>query len=49
MAAVLTDDENVDDKIEIIDVNVPLIFEPSTTAPVYLNGSFAAIPYTEFW
>lgn len=23
--------------------------EPRTTAPVYLNGSLAAIPYTVFW
>lgn len=30
-------------------MKVPLIFEPNTTAPVYLNGNLAAIPNTEFW
>lgn len=49
MAAVRFDDENSDAKILIIVVNVPLIFDPNTTAPVYLNGNLAAIPYTEFW
>lgn len=44
MAAVRSDDVKYEDNMEIIDVNVPLIFEPSTTAPVYLNGSLAAIP-----
>lgn len=49
MAAVRADDEKYKLKMEIIDVNAPLIFDPSTTAPVYLNGNFAAIPYTQFW
>lgn len=49
MAAVRTDDVYNLLRIKTIDVNVPLIFEPNTTAPVYLNGNFAAIPYTEFW
>lgn len=49
MAAVRLDDVYTLLRIKTIDVNVPLIFEPNTTAPVYLNGSFAAIPYTEFW
>lgn len=49
MAAVRYDVVNDEHKISRIDVNVPLIFAPSTTAPVNLNGSLAAIPYTEFW
>lgn len=49
MAAVRTDDAKYVLRMAIIDVKVPLIFEPNTTAPVYLNGNFAAIPYTEFW
>lgn len=48
MAAVRSDDVNDELNMEMIAVNVPLIFEPSTTAPVYLNGNLAAIPYTEF-
>lgn len=48
MAAVLTDEANCELNIEITDAKVPLILDPSTTAPVYLNGSLAAIPYTEF-
>lgn len=39
----------VEDKIEIIAVNVPLMFDPKTTAPVYFIGSFAAIPKIVFW
>lgn len=49
MAAVRTDDVYSLVRMKTIDVNVPLIFEPNTTAPVYLNGNFAAMPYTEFW
>lgn len=49
MAAVWTDDVYNLVRMKTTDVNVPLIFEPNTTAPVYLNGNFAAIPYTEFW
>lgn len=48
MAAVRTDDAKHMHKIDTIDVNVPLIFEPNITAPIYLNGNFALIPYTEF-
>lgn len=43
-----TDDVKYELKIEMIAVNVPLILEPRTTAPVYFAGNFAAIPYTEF-
>lgn len=49
MAAVRTDDVYSLVSMNTTDVNVPLIFEPNTTAPVYLNGNLAAIPYTEFW
>lgn len=49
MAAVRTDDVYNLLRMKTIDVKVPLTFEPNTTAPVYLNGSFAAMPYTEFW
>lgn len=49
MAAVLSDDMNEELIMATTDVNVPLILEPSTTAPVYFNGSLAAIPYTQFW
>lgn len=44
MAAVRSDDVNDELNIDMIVVNVPLMFEPSTTAPVYLNGNLAAIP-----
>lgn len=44
MAAVRTDFENISLMIEMIAVKVPLMLEPNTTAPVYLKGSFAAIP-----
>lgn len=49
MAAVRTDDAIDELRMETTAVNVPLILEPSTTAPVYLPGSLAAIPYTLFW
>ena len=48
MAAVRCEEANSDANIAIIVVNVPLILDPSTTAPLYLNGNFAAMPYTEF-
>lgn len=48
MAAVRIDDAKIMHRMDTTDVNAPLMFEPNTTAPVYLNGSFAAIPYTEF-
>lgn len=48
MAAVRCDDVNDELKMLTTAVNAPLIFEPSTTAPVYLNGNLAAMPYTEF-
>lgn len=48
MAAVRSDDVNIALNIDTTATNVPLIFDPSTTAPVYLNGNLAAIPYTLF-
>lgn len=44
MAAVRADDANDVLIMERIAVNVPLIFEPRTIAPVYLKGNFAANP-----
>lgn len=38
------DDVKYELKIEMIVMNVPLILEPRTTAPVYFAGSLAAIP-----
>ena len=44
MAAVRTDEAKCELKIEMMVVKVPLMFEPKTTAPVYLKGNLAAMP-----
>lgn len=49
MAAVRTDDAIDELRMEMTAVKAPLTFEPRTTALVYLPGSLAAMPYTQFW
>lgn len=44
MAALRTDVQMEPDRMLMIVANVPLMFEPNTTAPVYFGGNFAAIP-----
>lgn len=48
MAAILRLDVTMLDSIATIETNVPLILEPSTTAPVYFPGNLAAIPKIVF-
>lgn len=49
MAAVRKEDVIEELSMDTTEANVPLMFEPITTAPVYLIGNFAAIPYMLFW